>query len=321
MSRLGLARPAVRYGRRGRVLFAGPSGAGASFEALRWATRLAAELPGDGDGSTLVIDTNHDASSTLADRFAFDVVPWAAPFDPSELAETITAASARSSLVIDSLSAFWEAEGGTLDQVDAAARRSRGGDNRAGWRSATPALRDLVDAIHRSHAHVVVTLRSKTDWVVEVDPDTGAHRTRRIALEPIGPRSIEADFDLFCTLGLDGRATVEKGPPPACTPGVQMDRVFSSDVDDTIGDYVAWLAAGTGLRRVDAKAAVLELLDGDVTAADEAWRACADDRDWWSPEAFDAVVSAVAEHAHPFDTPTEPATPAVDQPQETPSDA
>lgn len=122
MSRLGQARQATRRQLKARVAFDGPSGSGKTWTSLEWATVLA-----DG-GRILVIDTEHGSASLYSDVFTFEVITWAPPYDPGELADTIREAGAAGFdvIVVDSLSHFWEGEGGTLDIVDAAAQKARG---------------------------------------------------------------------------------------------------------------------------------------------------------------------------------------------------
>lgn len=74
-----------------------------------------AEVLAEG-GEVLVIDTERESALTYADDFAFDHLPWHAPFDPRELGRVIAEAGDSYAVVmVDSLSHFWRAEGGTLD--------------------------------------------------------------------------------------------------------------------------------------------------------------------------------------------------------------
>lgn len=222
MTTIPAFRPAWKERLKARVAFDGPSGAGKTWTALTWARVLSP------DGQIGVIDT--EARSALfysptkeqpIERlhpwdppFEFQHVEWPPPYDLNLLARTIERyASEFDVLIIDSLSHFWSGEGGLLDMVDSIAKRSTGGNTWAAWKEGTPALRNLIDVILRAPCHMLVTMRSKTEWIIaERENKSGAvvKEPKRIGMAPEMRGGIEYEFTVVCDLDLAHTTTVAK---------------------------------------------------------------------------------------------------------------
>lgn len=217
-----LFRPAVKEKLKARVALDGPTGSGKTYTALLWARILA------GDGPVGVIDTENrsaayyaPAPGTAVSRlqawdapYDFGHMVWAPPYDPERLARTIEAAAGELGesgvLVIDSLTHFWTGEGGTLDVVDNASARS--GNSFSGWKVGTPVQRNLIDTIVHAPFHVIVTMRSKMEWVVEqvVKDGKTINVPRKIGLAPEQRGGIEYEFTLVADMDLDHRLAITK---------------------------------------------------------------------------------------------------------------
>jgi hypothetical protein len=202
MSRFTIEK-AVRRGNKARVALAAPAGGGKTFTALT----LAKELAESSD--VLVIDTERGSASLYADQFEFQTMKWEPPYNPTELGQVIgEVGSAFSVVVVDSLSHFWMGEGGTLDMVDAASERAKG-NKFAGWKTGTPAQNDMVDAMLRAPAHVIVTMRSKMEYVQEKD-ERGRVTIRRVGMAPVQRDGIEYEFTVTCDLDIEHKLMVAK---------------------------------------------------------------------------------------------------------------
>lgn len=271
MSRLGQARQATRRQLKARVAFDGPSGSGKTWTSLEWATVLA-----DG-GRILVIDTEHGSASLYSDVFTFEVITWAPPYDPGELADTIREAGAAGFdvIVVDSLSHFWEGEGGTLDIVDAAAQKARG-NTFAGWKAGTPALRHLVDTILAAPMHVLATMRAKTEYVLETD-SKGKQAPRKVGMAPVMRAGIEYEFTLVGDLDLDHRVSITKSRCSALADVL----VQPGRAGDAARQFLDWLTSGEEAEPLAMpvpqgdvaaqKRAVLDLCGGNRDLARRAW--------------------------------------------------
>jgi hypothetical protein len=67
----------------------------------------------------------------------------------------------------------------------------------------------MVESILASKCHVVVTMRSKMEYVLEPD-EKGKMVPRKVGMEPIQRAGLEYEFDLVCDMDLSHLLTVSK---------------------------------------------------------------------------------------------------------------
>ncbi|HZT79599.1 MAG TPA: ATP-binding protein [Gemmataceae bacterium] len=180
----------------------GPSGSGKTVTALRCAAAFG--------GKIAVIDTESGSARKYAgeifdDRpLAFDVLELTA-FSPAEYTSAIEEAGrlGYDVLVIDSLSHAWEGKEGALELVDRV-----GGNRFTAWKDVTPMHRRMVEAILVSPCHVLCTMRSKTEYVLE--EQNGKQVPRKIGTAPIQRPGLEYEFDVYGSLDWSHLLTVTK---------------------------------------------------------------------------------------------------------------
>lgn len=184
---------ATRRKARLRLGIMGPSGSGKSWGALEVAGGLASAWD-----KVFVVDTERGSASLYASKGAYQVCELSDDFSPATYTQAIKAAEGAGAevIVLDSLSHAWEGVGGALDMVEAAQARSKSGNSFTAWKEVTPAHRALVDAILQSTAHVIVTLRVKTEYVIEKD-ERGKSTPRKVGLAPIQRAGMEYEFTSF----------------------------------------------------------------------------------------------------------------------------
>lgn len=229
---------ATRAQLKARVAFAGPTGSGKTWTALEWATVLAGDT-----GRIAVVDTERGSAALYADRFDFDVLAFDPPYDPGRLADILKAAETHgyAVVVVDSLSHFWEGEGGTRDIVDAAAERAKG-NTFAGWKVGTPALRHLIDTMLGLDAHFLATMRSKMEYVLETD-SRGKQVPKKVGLAPVMRAGVEYEFTLVGDIDLEHRIIITKS---------RCDRLADELVqpgraDEAAKVFAGWLGEGEPL--------------------------------------------------------------------------
>lgn len=193
---------AVKHESKLRLAIAGPSGSGKTYTALAIGTAL---------GKVAVVDTESGSASKYADIFDFDVAEMHAPFHPRKYAESIAAAAAAGYdvVILDSLSHAWFAQGGVLDIVDEAAKRSRSGNTYMAWKEGTPAQNQLVEAIVTAPIHVIGTMRSKTEYAL-VTNERGKQEPRKMGMAPIQRDGFEYEFDVMFEMDTENTAIVSK---------------------------------------------------------------------------------------------------------------
>ena len=210
-----------------RLALDGPSGSGKTWTGLTTATALA------GNGRVAVIDTEHGSASLYADRFDFDVMELNGNYDPAKYVAAIRAAESAgyTVILIDSLSHAWEAEGGVMEIAD---RNKKGGNSWSGWASATPAYRQLVDAILQSKCHVICTMRTKVEWTLD---DKG--KPMKVGTAPVMRQGIDYEFTVVGDLDLEHVMTVTKSRCPEVA-----DRRYRHPGQEFGHDLLAWLEDG-----------------------------------------------------------------------------
>jgi hypothetical protein len=256
-------RKASRTQLKARVALDGPTGSGKTYTALEWSEKL------QGDARTVVIDTEGGSASWYSDRWDYDVIGWAPPYDPGELADTITDAvkGGYGVVTIDSLSHFWEGEGGVLDIVDAAAQRQHG-NTFAGWKVGTPALRHLVDVMLHSDVHLIATMRSKMEYLLEED-SKGRKVPKKVGMAPVMRAGLEYEFTLIGDLDLEHRLTISKS---RCS-GLADQMFQSGRAGEAADKFLAWLNDGEVLVSADEAAELKAALNDAGPEARKEWLA------------------------------------------------
>lgn len=248
--------PARREGTFARLALAGPSGSGKTWTMLTTLRELSDKVA--------VIDTERGSAKKYAGDggFAFDVLEMT-HFDPRDLVKALAAAGAAGygAVGVDSLSHFWMGTGGMLEQVDAAAKRSYGGNSFGGWKEARPLERQMIEALLAYPGHVIVTMRTKTEWVLEQN-DRGRQTPKRVGTKPEQREGIEYEFDLVADLDLEHNLIVSKSriAPLADAVIKRPDGEFGQQVLTWLGDAPTAPTATDYLDLVLAKDVTVERL-------------------------------------------------------------
>jgi DNA polymerase III delta prime subunit len=192
-----------------RLALSGPSGAGKTFSALNIAQHL---------GKTVaVIDTEHGSASKYADRFDFDVEELK-DHHPAKYVEAIKAAGQAEYDVIIIDSGF------------------------DGWKNVRPLERALIDAMLSSPCHVIATMRSKTEYVMEEYTKKNGDRgtaPNKVGLAPIQTSGIEYEFDLAGEINLEHILTISKSRCPELS-----NQTFLNPGQELAESLRAWLTDG-----------------------------------------------------------------------------
>jgi hypothetical protein len=226
---MGLFKKAVKEAAKLRLALAGPSGSGKTYTALAIAAALNA-------GSVAVVDTESGSASKYADLFDFDVAEMT-NFHPQNYIKAIgeAVAAGYGVIILDSLSHAWVGTGGLLDIVDNIAKKSQSKNSYTAWKDGTPIQNALIDAILQSPIHIIATMRSKTDYVMEAD-SRGKMAPRKVGMAAIQRDGMEYEFDVLMQMTLDNDAIVEKTRCPELS-----GKVFSKPGEDLAGILAKWL--------------------------------------------------------------------------------
>jgi len=186
-----------------RCALFGPSGSGKTMTALRMAKGIAEKM----GVPFAVIDTEARSASKYTHRFAFKVDNLKKKTIDDYLNSMNDAAKAGYKvLVIDSLSHGWRE---LTEEVDRIALSSSSKNTFSPWAKVNPKQKRLIDAILNYPGHIIVTMRSKTEWVIGEGKD-GRIAPIRIGLAPEQGKGIEYEFDLLIELNQRHEAVITK---------------------------------------------------------------------------------------------------------------
>lgn len=199
-----------------RMAITGTAGSGKTYSALRLATGLG--------GKIALIDTEGASSQLYSDNFEFDTIDFQPPYSVDRFIQLIDAATkyGYSTVIVDSLSAAWNGEGGILGKVDAITNASSSKNSFQAWGKVNPDCNSLVSAIVRPKADVIWCLRSKTAYEI-IEDEKGKKRPVKMGLAPIQKDGLEYEFDIvfdidcathYASIGSKNRTSLFKDGNP-----------------------------------------------------------------------------------------------------------
>lgn len=183
--------PASTEGLKICMALTGASGSGKTLTALKIAQGFG--------GKVCVIDTENGKSRIYANRvdtkpfFVFELTK----FKPASYVYCIEQArdAGCDVCVIDSISHEWNGVDGVLDIA--------GGDIR-GWKAATPEHNKFLAAVTRQTTmHMIVTMRGKQKYALEIATKTNRMEVRKLGEAPIQRPDIDYEFDIIGYLDQD----------------------------------------------------------------------------------------------------------------------
>lgn len=222
-----------------RLAIAGPAGSGKTFTTLRLAhCMVALGVP----GPIAVINSETGAVDKYVGEapdgqpWAFDVADIAGDFGPQRYIQLLDLAveMVYGVIVVDGLSPAWTGPGGVLDIVD----RAGGSKFSSGWKTASPQHARLVDTMLALPAHLLVTLRTKTEYVIEEDA-RGKAVPRKVGTKPVQRDDIDFEFDVYAEMDVAHTLTVTKTRCSAVD-----GRVITKPGMELARPLVAWLNDG-----------------------------------------------------------------------------
>lgn len=205
-----------------RVALIGPAGSGKTWTALQIATALGYDKVG-------IIDTENRSARRYARSFGkrFQSLELQ-HYSPRDYIDAIRAAEQGGIevLIIDSLSHAWAGKGGVLEMVDQSARRQARGANASsfnGWREVTPEHNRLVEALVQARLHLIVTMRTKTEYVIDKD-EKGRAVPRKVGLQPVQRDGLEYEFDIVGDMSPEHNLALSKSRCPMLKDDAIIDR-------------------------------------------------------------------------------------------------
>jgi len=184
-----------------KLAITGPSGSGKTYSALLLAQGLG--------GKVAMIDTENGSGEMYSALCAYDALQIDAPFTVAKYNAAIKAAVAAgyNVLIIDSLTHAWAGEGGLLAQKEAL--DARGGNSYTNWATITKEHEQFKAALLQAPIHVVATMRSKQDYVLQAN-DRGKQVPVKVGMAPIQRDGMEYEFTTVFDVAMNHEAAVSK---------------------------------------------------------------------------------------------------------------
>jgi hypothetical protein len=198
---------AVKHNIKLRMSISGVPGGGKSWTMLTILEALAHGAP------VAVLDSEHDSALKYADSFIFDHQSLDGSFSLLRYIDKIKEAEAAEYqyLGIDGISHAWVGAGGALEQVDSVAKRVQAARGKKepntfnAWSEVTPVQNQFIDTILSSPMHIIVTMRSKMDYVVDQ-----FGKATKVGIEPIQRGGVEYEFDICADMDTENTMIIQK---------------------------------------------------------------------------------------------------------------
>ena len=211
----------------------GPSGSGKTYSALK----LAYGITGDWQ-DIVVADTENNSATYYADMGPWNhlAFPSTVPngYHPNNWIKLIDAVekSGAKVLILDSISHEWQGVGGCLEIVD------KVGKGFSGWKTVTPLHRKFIDRMRESPLHIIATMRTKSEYVVQENAK-GKAEPKKVGLKADQREGTDYEFGVIFDISIEHYATTSKDRT-----GLFADRGPFKISDDVGKELIAWAKSG-----------------------------------------------------------------------------
>ncbi|MBR9861417.1 AAA family ATPase [bacterium] len=175
----------------------GPSGSGKTYSSLL----IAKGLCGRWD-KVCLIDTENGSADLYAHLGDFNVISMKAPYSPEKYINALELCSQRGmeAVVIDSISHCWE--------FLVEAHSNMVGNSFANWAKITPRHNSFIQSMLRVPFHIVATMRTKTDYVL--NQKDNKYVPEKVGLKTIQRDGVDYEFTLVFDLDIKHHASASK---------------------------------------------------------------------------------------------------------------
>lgn len=224
---------ATKKQKKARIAIVGPTGSGKTIDALIIARQLVGQA-----GRIALRDSEHESASLYSDRFVFDA-DSPGRHSPEDYIASIREAEAGGydCLILDSLSHAWAGAGGILEQADKKGKRFDA------WKDLTPQQNKFIETLLAAKLHVICTMRTKTEWVLEKEKNRDGKEVtvpKKIGTAPVQRQDVDYEFDLVLSVDQEHTIQIDK------TRCILLDgKTFEKEHVDEIGTiFRDWLNDG-----------------------------------------------------------------------------
>ena len=181
-----------------KMALQGPSGAGKTMSSIL----IAKSLSSNNLKKVTIIDTENGSADLYAHLGEYNVITLKPPFTPENYEKAIDLAlgAGMEILIVDSLSHTWNE---LLDYHSKLA-----GNSFTNWNKVNPRLNSLINKILQCEAHVIVTMRTKQDYVL--NQRNGKYIPEKVGLKSVMKDGVDFEFTLVFDIDSKHNAIVSK---------------------------------------------------------------------------------------------------------------
>ena len=188
--------------KRARIKMAlqGPSGSGKTMSALLAAFGLCNDW-----NKIAVIDAENHSAELYSHLGQYNVVNIGAPYNPEKYITAINLCEqgGMDVIIIDSISHEWEGSGGIIDM-----HSNMTGNSFTNWGKLTPRHNAFIQAILQSACHIIGTIRSKQDYVL--NEKNGKMIPEKVGLKGVTRDGMDYEFTLVFDVDIKHNVTASK---------------------------------------------------------------------------------------------------------------
>ena len=183
-----------------KLAIQGPSGSGKTYSSLLLAKGLVESW-----NEIAVIDTENNSSHLYSHLGNYNVLSLSEPFSPERYTEAITTCekAGMKAIILDSISQEWEGSGGIIET-----HGNMAGNSFTNWNRITPRHNAFVQKILQSQCHIIVTIRSKQDYVLT--DKNGKMVPEKVGLKGVTRDGMDYEFTVVLDLDIKHQATASK---------------------------------------------------------------------------------------------------------------
>jgi hypothetical protein len=210
----------------------GPSGSGKTYSALLIGYGLSNDW-----SKIAVIDTENHSADLYAHLGNYKVLNLAKPFTPELYIEAMEVCekAGMEVIIVDSVSAEWEGQGGILE-----IHGNMTGNSFTNWNKLTPRHNAFVQKMLQSPCHLIATIRSKQDYVLS--EKNGKYVPEKVGLKGITREGLDYEFTVVLDLDIKHNATASKDRT-----GMFMDKPSYIITEKTGQRIMEWCKAGVDI--------------------------------------------------------------------------
>ena len=213
----------------------GPSGSGKTYSSLL----LAYGLTNNWD-KIAVIDTENGSADLYAHLGDYNVLNLSKPYNPERYIQAIESCEngGMEVIIIDSITHEWDGAGGILET-----HGNMAGNSFTNWNKLTPRHNAFVQKILQSSCHVIATIRTKQDYVL--NEKNGKYVPEKVGLRGVTREGMDYEFTIVLDLDIKHDATASKDRT-----GLFMDKPQFVITQGTGKQIAKWCDNGVELDKI-----------------------------------------------------------------------